>query len=271
MLRALRLLILLAGVPVMISCGAEEGVAFIAGSAEDEEAIREIISQGEALHYADDVDWENAFGGRFLGREAVARFVTEMVEPTLDSAEGSQRVTVRFLGPDLALADSYWRLVGQAGPHPERVGRNTYLLARNEIEWQILMVRVADLQTDPVPRRTVDEANPWPTVELSEEELAVYEGLYEEESFGGMPVPVRIWVEGGNLRTETRTFGVVDLVPMGNDVFAAGRYVDGELVEIYWPGERQIFQVGDRGAIGFKVVEGTTELSSAERIDQTDL
>jgi hypothetical protein len=50
-----------------------------------------------------------------------------------------------------------------------------------------------------------------------------------------------------------------------------GRYVNGELVEIYWPAERQIFQVGDRGAIGFKVLEGTTELSSAERIVQKDL
>lgn len=255
---------------LIIGCGADEEVAFVPGSAEDEAAIREIIDQGEALHYADDVDWENAFGGRFIERDAVERFVSEMVEPTLTAAEGTQRVTVRFLGADLAIADSYWRLVGQTGPFPERVGRNTYVLSRSGAEWRINVVRVADLQRDPVPMRAVDAGNPWPSVALSSNQLSLYEGLYEEASFGGMPLHIRIWVEDGVLRSETRTFGVIDLVPMGDHVFAIGRYVKGELLEIYWPDDRQVFQVENQRAVGYKVVDGTSELisASAKRIGE---
>lgn len=248
---------------LVIGCGADEEVAFVPGSAEDEVAIREIIDQGETPHYADDVDWENAFGGRFIERDAVERFVSEFVEPTLTSAEGTQRVTVRFLGANLAIADSYWRMVGQAGPFPERVGRNTYVLSRSGTEWRINVVRVADLQRDPVPTRAVDAENPWPSVTLSSDQLSLYEGLYEEAGFGGMPLHIRVWVEEGVLRCETRTFGVVDLVPMGDHMFAIGRYVKGELAEIYWPDDRQIFQIENQRAVGYEVVDGTRELISA--------
>jgi hypothetical protein len=86
---------MLATALLVVGCGAGEEVAFVAGSPDDEAAIREIIDHGEARHYADDVDWENAFGGRFLEREAVERFVREMVAPSLTSAHGTQRVTVR--------------------------------------------------------------------------------------------------------------------------------------------------------------------------------
>jgi hypothetical protein len=124
-------------------------------------------------------------------------------------------------------------MTGQTGPFPERIGRNTYVLSRNGTEWRINVVRVSDLQTDPVPRRAVDAGTPWPAVALSSNELSLYEGLYEEAYFGGMQVPLRVWVEDGVLRSETRTFGIIDLVPMGDHVFAAGRYENGELVEIY--------------------------------------
>ena len=119
----------LIGALVMIGCGAEERVAFVAGSAEDEAAIREIIGQGEALHYADDVDWENAFGGRFLGKEAVERFVTEMVEPTLSSAE---REPASY-GSVLGSGSRDWRLLlanGGPGWSPSREGWPQHLPAR---------------------------------------------------------------------------------------------------------------------------------------------
>ena len=234
----------------------------------DEAAIREVIDQAERQNYANDVDWENAFGGRFTDRQAVENFLTETVDPTMASAEGGQRVTVRFLSERLAIADSYWWLIGQSGAFPDRNGRVTYVLSRNGPEWRINVVRVADLQHEPVPKRPVDAENPWPSVALSPSELSYYEGLYEEApGFEGMmPITIRIWVEDGILRSETRNVGVIDFVPMGEHVFAAGRYVDGELAEIYWPFERQIFQIESHRAVGYRVLEGASELSSAKRV-----
>ena len=262
---------LLIAVLVVAGCSESRNIAFTAGSEADEEAIRSIIDNAERLSYADDVDWENAFGGRFTDRQSVENFLTEMVDPTMSSAEGGQRVTVRFLSDDLAIADSYWWLVGQSGPISERNGRVTYVLSRSGSEWRINVVRVADLQHEPMPKRPVDADNPWPLVPLSPSELSSYEGHYEEAAGfeGMMPVTIRTWVEGGILRSETSNLGAIGLVPMGGHIFAAGRYVDGVLVEIYWPDERQVFDVENGRAVGYRVVSGTTELSSARRIDES--
>ena len=265
MIRSLPLIVL----GIAAGCGGDKELVFVQGSAEDEAAIREIIDQAERQNYADDVDWENAFGRRFTDRDSVEKFLRAMVDSTMTSAEGSQRVTVRFLGEDLAIADSYWWQVGQSGPIPDRTGRVTYVLSRSGPEWRINVVRVADYQSDPVPRRSVDADNPWPSVALSSSEMSLYEGLYEEAvAFDGMmPKTIQIWVEDAVLRSETGNVGPIDLVPMGEHVFAAGEYVNGELTEILWPDERQVFQIENGRAVGYKVLEGTSELSSAKRID----
>jgi hypothetical protein len=106
------------------------------------------------------------------------------------------------------------------------------------------------------------EIRRWPEVPLSDGELGRYEGIYLE-SYGQS----RIWLEKGRLRYET-TIGTVDLVPMGDHVFATGRYRDGELAEIYWPDDTMVFYLRDGRVAGFRVMSGETAVFDAPRVGE---
>jgi imidazolonepropionase-like amidohydrolase len=106
------------------------------------------------------------------------------------------------------------------------------------------------------------EIRRWPEVPLSDGELGRYEGSYLE-SYGQS----KIWLEKGRLRYET-TIGTVDLVPMGDHVFATGRYRDGELAEIYWPDDTMVFYVQDGRVTGFRVMSGETAVFDAPRVGE---
>ncbi len=84
----------------------------------DEEAIRAIVESRDkqVVHSAPDLDWENAFGVRKNTLSELQAFLDEHLAPTLTEAQRTILETrVRFITPDLALADEYW-------PNP-RAGR----------------------------------------------------------------------------------------------------------------------------------------------------
>lgn len=100
-------------------------------------------------------------------------------------------------------------------------------------------------------------------VELSPEEMRVYEGTYpwEEE-------PLRVWVEDERLRiTPIEGLDVVHLIPLGDDEFLQGLYQDGRLVEIYQPGTRVRFLVEDGEADAMLLTAGDWSSGPIERVD----
>ena len=100
-----------------------------------------------------DVDWENAFGVRLKGFTAVDQFITTRVRPTQRTALMKvDEVRVSIIAPDIAVADRYWTLIGQTdgenGPKlPDRKGRTTYVLQKQNGMWTVLVERIADLRT----------------------------------------------------------------------------------------------------------------------------
>ncbi|MGK2934206.1 MAG: serine hydrolase domain-containing protein [Gemmatimonadaceae bacterium] len=92
-------------------------------------------------------------------------------------------------------------------------------------------------------------AGEWPEVALSAAERARYSGSYRQDG-----VNVRVWEESGLLRIADfpgLEGGVVHLIPLGDHVFAFGRYEDGKLTRIYWPDGRLEFRMGAGRATGY--------------------
>jgi hypothetical protein len=96
---------------------------------------------------------------------------------------------------------------------------------------------------------TYVSAGQWPNEPLSAEERARYAGAYD---FDGKTV--RVWEEGDVLNI-TPLFGAEDgaiqLVPLGNHLFAYGRYVNGRLTKNYWSDDRVEFRLEDGRVVGF--------------------
>jgi hypothetical protein len=138
--------------------------------------------------------------------------------------------------------------------------REELLAARQQVFGAIHTRALAQLVPETGP--PTFKIQTWPEVTLSEAELARYEGSYLE-SFGR----TRVWLEAGRLRYET-SIGVVDLVPMGDHVFATGRYQDGELMEIYWPDDTMVFYLEAGQCAGFRVMSGETAVFEAPRVGE---
>jgi hypothetical protein len=107
---------------------------------------------------------------------------------------------------------------------------------------------------------SVLEIRCWPEVALTAAQRAVYVGEYDTGD-----ETVRVWEEDGILQitpgSESET-GTIQLVPMGDHVFAQGQYEAGELARIFWPEVRIIFTVAGDRATGY-------ELRSEDRIWET--
>ncbi|CAN5818596.1 hypothetical protein BH23GEM9_BH23GEM9_15630 [soil metagenome] len=115
--------------------------------------------------------------------------------------------------------------------------------------------------------RAVRQVSPgeWPEVALTVQQRAGYAGVYLYE---GEQIEVRD--EAGVLLMTGfggADGGPIHLVPMGDHVFAHGRYEDGRLTGIYWPTDRIEFVMDGDRATGFldRTAEGSV-YARAERI-----
>jgi len=122
-------------------------------AAADATTIRAIVEPFERpAGTFDDVDWENAFGGRRKGAADLTRFLTERVRPTMTGMTVTvEEVRLTPITPDVVVADKYQTLSGQTdGPGgkvlPDRHVRQTYVLRRSAGRWQIVTERIADLR-----------------------------------------------------------------------------------------------------------------------------
>ena len=86
------------------------------------------------------------------------------------------------------------------------------------------------------------ESGEWSSTTLTPQERARYVGSYD---FAGERL--MIYQENDALRFELPGQGVVDLLPVGDHVFAAGLVEGGEPTKIYWPDERLRFVLDETG------------------------
>jgi uncharacterized protein (TIGR02246 family) len=138
------------------------------GTADDEAAIRAIVNHWQqtwenhdasvlAGDYAEDADWQNAFGVRLKGAATIMDFVSKVVKrPTVQARQTTWgESTVRFLRSDVALAyRDYWT-IGHKTPNgqemPERKTHSTWFLTKDAGKWRIASHVICDDNAAAVP------------------------------------------------------------------------------------------------------------------------
>lgn len=122
-------------------------------AAADAASIRAIVEPFERpAGTFDNVDWENAFGGRRKGAADLTKFLTERVRPTMAGMTVAvEEVRLTPVTADAVVADKYQTLSGQTdGPGgkvlPDRHVRQTYVLRRSTGRWEIVAERITDLR-----------------------------------------------------------------------------------------------------------------------------
>ena len=190
----------------------------------DEAAVRRIVANLEAdqpdPHVSPALDWENAFGVRYADLKKRDAFYGAVVKPQFKSAtDNTLETKVRFVTPDVAVADTYWRVVGQvyAGQTkagPDRWGRTTYILKKQNGAWVEVIERVADLRLPYYKHiAEVPKAAPVPRAILES-----YAGRYTSPAGEANPTTVDVAVKGGHL-TMTTSRGVSVAIPTSSTDF----------------------------------------------------
>lgn len=145
---------------LMLACGLARAQSpagsFVAGTPEDEAAIRAIMASAAAsksdIHFAADLDWENAFGIRYFDVKRRDDFYGKIAPQFKDAVNETIEVKIRFIEPTVAVSDEYWHVAGQvyAGetkPGADRWGRTTYVFKKVDGTWSEVLERVADLRS----------------------------------------------------------------------------------------------------------------------------
>lgn len=107
--------------------------------------------------FTEDADWENAFGSREKGRNAIERRLTGVYTMYQEAGREDQEPRIAFITDDVAVADRVSVYHGQVGtrdqPLPPRRVRNTYVLHKVGGAWHVALYRGADLRgSADVPR-----------------------------------------------------------------------------------------------------------------------
>jgi hypothetical protein len=201
-----------------------QATATSAAVSNDDAAVRRIVANLEAdepdPHVSPALDWENAFGIRYDNLKKRDAFYGAVVKPQFKAAtDNTLETRVRFVTPDVAVADTYWHVVGQvyAGQTkagPDRWGRTTYILKKEDGAWIEVIERVADLRLPYYRHITeVPKAAPVPHAVLES-----YVGRYTSPSGDADPVTVDVAVQGDHLTMTTRR-GVSPAIPTSQTDF----------------------------------------------------
>lgn len=133
---------------------AKQAATVQAGIAEDEAAIRTIVNHWQqswenfdasvlAGDYAEDADWQNAFGVRIKGGAKIVEFVNKVVKrPGVQGRRTTwSEPLVRFVRPDVALAYRDYATVGHKALNgeemPQRNTHATWVLTKDGGKWRI--------------------------------------------------------------------------------------------------------------------------------------
>jgi uncharacterized protein (TIGR02246 family) len=137
------------GVPVApAQAGEEQAVTAVIGALED--AWNRHDMDSFASFFADDADFVNVLGMRWIGRAAIKEaHVATHTTIFKNSRLRVQETSVRFLKPDVAVARSLWDLTGQTTREgsvaPPRRGILTNVLMKAEGKWRIVVTQNTDI------------------------------------------------------------------------------------------------------------------------------
>jgi len=124
------------------------------GTPEDEAAIRTIVNHWQqtwdnfdasflAGDFAEDADWQNAFGIKIQGSSKILEFMEGMVKrPTVQDRHTTwDEPKIRFVRSDVALAYRDYRTVGHrtldGKEMPQRNTHATWVLTKDRGKWRI--------------------------------------------------------------------------------------------------------------------------------------
>lgn len=146
---------------LLIQIGLLANFAQVLGADNEEQAVKavQIVFQESwnqhdmeklASLFADDADFVNVLGMRWVGRAAIK----EAHIQTHNSIFKKSRLTinetnVRFVKPDVAVTRSFWNLVGHTTPTgepgPPRKGIVTNVLVKQNDKWEIIVTQNTDI------------------------------------------------------------------------------------------------------------------------------
>ncbi len=156
-------------------------------------------------------------GIRYFDLKKRDAFYGAVVKPQFKTATATTLETrVRFVTPSVAVADTYWHVVGQVyggetKPGPDRWGRTTYIFEKDNGAWTEVIERVADLR---LPYYKHLDAMPVAAaIPLSR--LSAYAGHYR-----GTPRDADVAVTGDHL-TITMKRGPLIAIPQSETDFLA--------------------------------------------------
>lgn len=123
-----------------------------------EEAFAKRDAAMYASNFAVDAVWENAFGGREIGRDNIERRLAGVYQMFQQADQTIVDRRVHFISDDIAVAVLTKDIVGQrsAGTGtklPTRRVRNTSVLRREPGGWKVVYFEAADIRTDNTPAR----------------------------------------------------------------------------------------------------------------------
>jgi len=131
------------------------------GTPEDEAAVRAIVNHWQQTwehfdasylkgDFAEDADWQNAFGVRIQGGAKILEFMTGMVKrPTVQGRQTTwDDPEIRFVRADVALAYRNYRTVGQktavGKEMPQRNTHASWFLTKDGGRWRIVSQVIYD-------------------------------------------------------------------------------------------------------------------------------
>ncbi len=111
-----------------------------------------------AAFFAEDADFTNWRGTGATGRSKIEEFHAPMFATIFkNSHQKYTDIRIRFVRPDVAAVDVHWELTGatdsQGNPRPDRQGVLSFAMAKNNGEWQIVVMHNLDLSALPPPTK----------------------------------------------------------------------------------------------------------------------
>jgi uncharacterized protein (TIGR02246 family) len=104
-----------------------------------------------AAVFANDADWENAFGGHLKSRDSIQKTYERLMLQFSSAKETISGIQVFCMSPDFALVDIYQTVEGQKLPKsgrlvPTRRIRMSQVYQKINGKWQVKTHRVTDLR-----------------------------------------------------------------------------------------------------------------------------
>ncbi len=98
-------------------------------------------------HFSDDADWENALGRKITDLNELRDFVSRVIVSLHDATYTIEKMDIKLVSPDVAVADVYGLLENQIvgdRTFPSRYLLNSYVVRKENEQWKIVVERIRD-------------------------------------------------------------------------------------------------------------------------------